>query len=51
VKTIHVQTNDQTTDMFTMPLGLKQLTALIGKLGVLNIHANLRGSIKERNQS
>lgn len=51
VNTIHVRTNDQTTDLFTKPLGLKQLTALLGKLGVLNIHANLRGSIQERNQS
>ncbi|XP_062014517.1 uncharacterized mitochondrial protein AtMg00810-like [Rosa rugosa] len=51
VKPIHVRTNEQTADLFTKPLGLKQLIALLGKLGVINIHTNLRGSIKERNQN
>ncbi|XP_024164040.2 uncharacterized mitochondrial protein AtMg00810-like [Rosa chinensis] len=49
VKTMHIRTKEQPVDLFTKPLGSKQFSALLSKLGVINIHSNLRGSIEERN--
>ena len=49
VKTVHIRTKDQPVDLFTKLLGSKQFTTLLTKLGVINIHSNLKGSIEERN--
>lgn len=49
VKTIHVKTQDQPADLFTKPLSSKQFSVLLNKIGVINIHSILRGSIKETN--
>ena len=46
IKTMHVRTKDQPADLFTKPLGSIQFGALLSKLGVINIHSNLRGSVK-----
>ena len=46
IKTMHVRTKDQPADLFTKPLGSIQFGALLNKLGVINIHSNLRGSVK-----
>ncbi|XP_024177719.1 uncharacterized mitochondrial protein AtMg00810-like [Rosa chinensis] len=43
VKTVHVRTKEQPADLFTKPLSSKQFTTLLDKLGVINIHSNLRG--------
>ena len=49
-KTFHIRTHEQPADLFTKPLSSKQFTLFLSKLGLINIHTNLRGSIKERNQ-
>jgi hypothetical protein len=49
VKTEHIRTKEQPADIFTKPLSSNQFTILLGKLGVINIHSNLRGSIEEKN--
>ena len=49
VQTLHVRTEEQPADLFTKPLSSKQFTVLLDKLSVINIHSNLRGSIKESN--
>lgn len=48
VKTAHVSTQRQPTDIFTKPLGISRFSTLLSKLGIINIHSNLRGSVKER---
>lgn len=45
----HVLTQRQHADIFTKPLGISQFSTLLSKLGIINIHSNLRGSVKERN--
>ncbi|RVW48002.1 Retrovirus-related Pol polyprotein from transposon TNT 1-94 [Vitis vinifera] len=47
VKTMHIRTQEQPVDLFTKPLSSKQFSTLLSKLGVINIHTNLRGSIEE----
>ncbi|KAM2708274.1 hypothetical protein EV2_046093 [Malus domestica] len=46
IKTAHIRTSQQPTDIFTKPLSLPQFTALFGKLGIINIHSNLRGNVE-----
>uniref|UniRef100_A0A2N9HUI6 CCHC-type domain-containing protein n=1 Tax=Fagus sylvatica TaxID=28930 RepID=A0A2N9HUI6_FAGSY len=48
IQTEHVSTNQQPADLFTKALGQSQAEFLLGKLGVLNIHSNLRGSVKDQ---
>ena len=48
IQTTHVSTNQQPTDLFTKALGQSQAEFLLGKLGILNIHSNLRGSVKDQ---
>ena len=48
IQTKHVSTNQQPIDLFTKALGQSQTEFLLGKLGVLNIHSNLRGSVKDQ---
>jgi hypothetical protein len=45
----HIGTKDQPADIFTKPLSSNQFSMLLGKLGVINIHSNLRGSIEGKN--
>ncbi|KAL5862070.1 hypothetical protein ACOSQ4_003366 [Xanthoceras sorbifolium] len=47
IKTAHVRTNHQIADLFTKALGTLQFETLLSKLGVINIHSNLRGSVKD----
>jgi len=49
VTTEHIRTKEQPTDIFTKPLSSNQFSTLLGKLGVINIHSNLRGSIEGKN--
>lgn len=49
IKTCHVRTHEQPTDLFTKPLSSKQFTVFLSKLGLINIHSNLRGSVETRN--
>jgi hypothetical protein len=49
IQTLHVSTNQQPADLFTKALGLTQFHYLLGKLGVMNIHSNLTGSVKGKN--
>jgi hypothetical protein len=51
IQTFHIPTTQQPADLFTKALGSKQFHHLLGKLGVINIHSNLRGSIEEVNIS
>jgi hypothetical protein len=51
IQTFHIPTTQQPTDLFTKVLGSKQFHHLLGKLGVINIHSNLRGSVEEVNIS
>ncbi|KAJ4771370.1 Retroelement pol polyprotein-like [Rhynchospora pubera] len=39
----HVRTNEQLADIFTKALGKRQFHYLLGKLGILNLHAQLEG--------
>lgn len=48
IQTEHVGTLHQLTDLFTKALSTYQFDNLLSKLGVTNIHSNLRGSVKER---
>lgn len=41
VKTEQVPTKEQPAYMFTKTLGLNQFSALLSKLGVINIHSNM----------
>jgi hypothetical protein len=49
IQTFYIPTTQQPADLFTKALGLTQFHHLLGKLGVMNIHSNLRGSVEERN--
>jgi len=49
VKPEHIGTKEQLADIFTKPLSSNQFATLLGKLGVINIHSNLRGSIEGKN--
>ena len=42
--TSHVSTHEQPADIFTKALGQHQFRFLMGKLGVCNLHSNLKGS-------
>lgn len=46
VQTVHVRTQEQPADLFTKPLSSKQFAVLLDKIGVVNIHSILRGSIE-----
>jgi hypothetical protein len=48
IQTEHVSTNQQPADLFTKALGQSQAEFLLGKLGVLNIYSNLKGSVKDQ---
>ncbi|CAL8996825.1 unnamed protein product [Prunus brigantina] len=47
IRTAYIRTSDQPADIFTKPLSSTQFEVLLSKLGVINIHSNLRGSVKE----
>ncbi|KAM1236512.1 hypothetical protein ACFX2G_038371 [Malus domestica] len=47
IRTAYVRTTNQPADLFTKALGSVQFEVLLTKLGVINIHSNLRGSVKE----
>lgn len=49
IKTAYIGTSDQPADLFTKPLSSTQFDALLSKLNVINIHSNLRGSVKGKN--
>ncbi|KAK9939067.1 hypothetical protein M0R45_015776 [Rubus argutus] len=49
IKTAHIRTKEQPADLFTKPVSAAQFKALLGKLSVINIHSNLRGSLEEEN--
>uniref|UniRef100_A0A2N9I0I1 Reverse transcriptase Ty1/copia-type domain-containing protein n=1 Tax=Fagus sylvatica TaxID=28930 RepID=A0A2N9I0I1_FAGSY len=51
IQTEHISTNQQPADLFTKALGQSQAEFLLGKLGVLNIHSNLRESVKDQTSS
>lgn len=48
IKTQYVKTQEQPADIFTKPLSSNQFAMLLSKLGVINIHSNLRGSVKNK---
>ncbi|KAL6185670.1 hypothetical protein ACLB2K_041800 [Fragaria x ananassa] len=50
IRTAHIRTKDQPADLFTKPLSSTQFDTLLGKLNVINIHFNLRGSVKGKKQ-
>ena len=45
IKTAHVSTIKQITDIFTKPLAYQQFDYLLGKLGMIDIHAPTRGEV------
>ncbi|XP_048441099.1 uncharacterized protein LOC125477726 [Pyrus x bretschneideri] len=47
IRTAYIRTSEQPADIFTKPLNSTQFETLLSKLGVINIHSNLRGSVKE----
>lgn len=49
IQTIHMSTNQQPTNLFTKALGQMQFNQLFGKLGVIKICSNLKGSVKKCN--
>jgi hypothetical protein len=49
IQTFHTPTTQQPADLFTKALGSTQFHYVLGKLGVMNIHSNLRGSVNETN--
>jgi hypothetical protein len=49
IQTIHIPTTQQPADLFTKALDSTQFHYLLGKLGVMNIHSNLKGSVEEIN--
>ena len=51
IKKVHVRTKDQPAELFTKPLSSAQFEALLGKLSVININSNLRGSVEGKNTS
>ena len=46
IHTTHIHTSYQQAYLFTKPLSTVQFKVLLSKLGVINIHSNLRGSVK-----
>ncbi|CAL2270484.1 unnamed protein product [Prunus armeniaca] len=46
IQTVHIRTANQPADLFTKPLSSTQFEVLLSKLGVINIHSNLRGSVE-----
>jgi len=46
IQTACIRTTHQPADLFTKPLSSTQFETLLGELGVINIHSNLRGSVK-----
>ncbi|KAL6180223.1 hypothetical protein ACLB2K_046890 [Fragaria x ananassa] len=50
IKDAHIGTKEQIANLFTKPLSTAQFDILLSKLGVINIHSNLRGSIKGEDQ-
>lgn len=50
IRTEHIRTKEQPADIFTKPLNSNHFSLLLSKLGVINIHSNLRGSIKGKNE-
>ncbi|KAL6128773.1 hypothetical protein ACLB2K_072128 [Fragaria x ananassa] len=51
IKAAHIGTKEQIADLFTKPLSTAQFDTLLSKLGIINIHSNLRGSNKGDDQS
>ena len=49
IQTFHTPITQQLADLFTKALGSTQFLYLLGKLGVMNIHSNLKMSVKETN--
>jgi len=47
IQTSYIQTTHQPTDLFSKPLSSTQFENLLNKLGIINIHSNLKGSVKE----
>ena len=47
IKTAHIRTKEQPANLCTKPVSAAQFKALLGKLSVINIHSNLRGSLEE----
>jgi hypothetical protein len=47
IQTSYIRTTQQPADLFTKPLSSTQFENLLSKLGIINIHSNLRGSVKE----
>jgi hypothetical protein len=47
IQTSYIRTTQQPADLFTKPLSFTQFENLLSKLGIINIHSNLRGSVKE----
>ncbi|CAL2232690.1 unnamed protein product [Prunus armeniaca] len=48
IKTAHISTLQQPTNIFTKAMSLPQFAILLGKLGIIIIHSNLKGSVEER---
>ena len=46
IQTAYIRTTHQPADLFTKLLSSTQFETLLSKLGVINIHSNLRGSVK-----
>jgi len=46
IQTVYIRTTHQPADLFTKPLSSTQFETLLSKLGVINIHSNVRGSVK-----
>ena len=46
IQTAYIQITHQPANLFTKPLSSIQYETLLSKLGVINIHSNLRGSNK-----
>ena len=51
IKTAYIRTKEQPTYMFTKPLSSVQFEVLLGKLGVINIYSNFKGSVEGKNLS
>jgi len=47
IQTSYIRTTQQPADLFTKPLSSTQFENLLSKLGIINIHSNLRGSVKK----
>jgi hypothetical protein len=47
IQTSYIRTTQQPTYLFTKSLSSTQFENLFSKLGIINIHSNLRGSVKE----